>query len=207
MTRVFTIFTSTDRYTDPQKVIDAVINRDMRTASLYSGSLNYVKDIQNNNLLHLATLNEHNEMVKYLLDNGVDKNHKNKFNLTPWDYAIRSHNKELVKIYTDYSSHYSEVLRAQNENLQKVNNNLTIENTKLLEENKKLVSEKDSQNNEIIILKRNNKRLRDQTNDLELKIGILTSEKDRLINENDELVRANKKLKTSVDSLTQAMRK
>ena len=199
MSRIFTIFT-TDTYTDPLKVIDSVINKDLKSMNMYSGSFNYVKDIQNNNLLHLATLNEHIEMVKHLLKFDVDKNHKNKFGLTPWDYAIRSHNKDLINAYVDYDSYHSELLKTQNDNLHK--------NYKFInEENRKITSERDSRNNEIVILKTNNKRLRDQNSNLEIKINMLTSEKDHLINENEDLVQANKKLKTSVDSLTQAMRK
>lgn len=206
MSRIFTILTS-NTYNDPLQAIDAVINKDIKSINLYIGSLNFIKDIQNSNLLHLATLNEHNEMVKYLLDNKVDKTHKNKFGLTPWDYAIRSHNKELIKIYIDHDLYNFDLLKIQNENLQKINSSLAIENRNLTENNKKLISEKDTQQNEITILKKNNKRLREQNNNLELKIGTLTSERDHLVNENDGLVYENKKLKISVDSLTKAMRK
>lgn len=199
MSRIFTIFTN-DTYIDPSKVIDAVINKDLRLVRLYTGSLNQVKDSQHNNLLHLATLNECSEIINYLLNNEVDRNYQNKFGLTPWDYALRSHNKEVIKIYTDRNSHNLEILKTKNETLQIANNNFTSEN-------KKLVLEKDSHTNEIIILKKNNKRLRDENSTLELKINILTSDKEYLKNENDELVRANKRLKTSVDSLTQAMKK
>ena len=179
MSRIFTLFTQYDTYTDSSRALDAVINRDMRLIELYRGVLNNVRDSQDNNLLHLAILNEQKEMVAYLLDNHVDKNCKNKFGLTPWDYAIRSHNKDLIDTYLRYNTVDVSVLKTKNNQLSTQVNNLLTENTNL---------------------KKNNKRLFEQNDMLEAKVI-------RLSGENDELVRSNKKLKTSVDSLTQAMRK
>src|SRR4051812_2853485 len=109
---VFTIFT-TSSYTDPQQAIQAVMNKDLYTLKRYAGSLNAVKDSYNNNLLHLATRHNDVEIVKYLLNNHVDKNQKNKWNDTPMDLAYVSHNKQLIDAYYDVDSTSAITLRTQ----------------------------------------------------------------------------------------------
>lgn len=188
----FNFFTPTN-YTNPNQAITFVMNKDLRSLRYYSGSLNAVRDEQNNNLLHLATLNESIDIVKYLLDQNVDKNYKNKFNLTPLDYAIRSHNKELLQLFWTNSLDRVHVLTNDNENLKQDNANLRTRNTILNQEN-------ESYKSETVVLKRENKRLRDDNDDLLNKVN-------RLTNENTELVQENKKLKISVDSMTKALRK
>lgn len=161
MSSIFTIFTSTETYSDSSKAMNAVIDKDLKTLNQYNGSLNNIRDSQANNLLHLATLNEHYEIVKYLLSKSVDKNYKNKFGLTPYEYAIRSHNKELIKLYHE-------------------DNPYKIKNDTLIADNKNL-------SNENVILKRNNKRLREENDELEVRLTKLVSENDELTQANKKL--------------------
>lgn len=151
------------------KIINAVIDKDIQFVKSYTSPLRIIRDIQNNNLLHLATLNGHVDMILYLLCQNIDIYHKNKFGLTPWNYAIRSNDQDIINIYINHI-------------------------------NKKLIEEKDSRSMDIIILNKNNKRLRDENDGYRL-------ENNRLLDENRDLIRENKKLKVSVNALTQAIKK
>jgi hypothetical protein len=185
MSRIFNPFTiTTDN--DPSRVIEQVLNRDLSSVRSYLGSLSTVRDFQKNNLLHLATLNEDAEMVKFLLTQYVDRNGLNRFCQTPWDYAIKSHNKNIIKLYTDQDSLYNQTLTVENNGLKKTVTDLTIKNNVLAYNN-------DTHTKEITILKSNNKRLRDENDNYKI--------------ENENLLQSNKKLKTSVDSLTKALKK
>ena len=121
--------------------------------------------------------NEDIQIVKFLMDCKVDKNHQNKYGKSPCDYAIKSQNKEMIKLYfeMDAQTKVSELIDK--------NKKLTLEFTE----------EKSTLNREIVILKTHNKRLFDDNLVLE--------------HENKELVSSNKKLKLSNDTLTKAMRK
>jgi len=71
--------------------------------------LNQRVDNYSNNLLHLAVMNSNSQIVKLLLEKGLDQTHKNKWNQTPWDLAIQMHNKSVIQAFVD-----NNILRAQN---------------------------------------------------------------------------------------------
>jgi ankyrin repeat protein len=175
MNRIRTIFT----YSDPQRAIDAVITKDRSGITNYTGSLNSIRNDQGDNLLHIATLNGDCDMVKYLLEHGVDKNHKNKFLYTPWDYAKWLRNDDIINLYTERESRYISIWKAENCSLQKEVSDL---------------------NKEVVILKKNNKRLLDSNSELQLKVGTLTSEKESLVRDYEEI-------RKERDGMTQAFKR
>lgn len=186
---LFTLFTTTGTpvpHRDTVKVIHDVVNRDLPAVRAYEGSHRDVRDTNRQTLLHYATMAEDREMVKYLLEQQCDPNVADRFKLSPWDYAIRSHNKDLIATFTGHDARKIGTLCEQNTRLQTRNTDLETLNQRVTAET--------------VILKKNNKRLREENDHLQTRVGTLSLE-------NEELVRVNKKLKTSVDSLTQALRK
>lgn len=51
--------------------------------------------------LHVACLHGHREIVEYLLNSSVEKNPKDHLNLTPYDYAERSGQKEMLSLFIE----------------------------------------------------------------------------------------------------------
>ena len=196
----FTSAFSSTLYSNPEHVVEYVINKNLQAVKNYDGIFKYVRDSQKNNLLHLATLNEDIEMIKYLISQGVEKNHLNRFNQTPYDYAIKTHNKTIINLLSSENTTEYNNLKAENQKLQTQKDTIKIENQTLAAENKNLKRSNESLNNEVVSLKSKNKRLREENT-------MLSADLQAYKMENEELVQANKKLKVSVDSLTDAMRK
>ena len=91
-------------YTDQSYAFDDIINKRHHNIKSYSGNLNLFRDLNNNNLLHVAVQIEDIEITSYLIASGVCTNQRNKFYLTPYDYAIRTHNKDIIGLFTSTRS-------------------------------------------------------------------------------------------------------
>jgi ankyrin repeat protein len=150
-------------------------------------------DEYGNTLLHVATKAKKLETVKYLLKRGISKYSKNFFEETCWLQAIQTQDQELIQTFIDadtikleeYTSknvkldNDNKILKDLNETLKTTNDNLTFKYNSLLIETNGLSKENNN-------FKINNKRLREEV---------------------DDLTEKNKKLKISVETLTESLKK
>lgn len=58
-------------------------------------------DLSGRSALHLSCLHGHKEAVEYLFSNGVEKCGKDHLHLTPYDYAVRANQKEIISFLTE----------------------------------------------------------------------------------------------------------
>jgi hypothetical protein len=180
VSKTFTIFNgSKSYYDDPEQAFRDISEGNLSKLKKFDGDYNLLYDYNNNNLLHSAVLTEQISIIDFLIRMNVNKNHFNKFKITPFDYALRTQKKEIIKLFIDDS-------------YQKINS-LVDENIMLKTKNKSLIEENDNQKKEITILNTHNKRLRNEITALE--------------NDNEILTQQNKRLKKSVDNLTQHFKK
>lgn len=162
--------------------------------------LNTIVDEYGNSLLHIATYAKKVEAIKYLLERGMNKHQKNSFNETAWVLAVQTHDQNLIQTFidteigvvTEYKKKADNLtndiatLRSLNKKLQDANAEQTSKYNYIIMEHNSVKSENE-------MLKVNNKRMRADCDDLR--------------RENTDLTEKNKKLKTSVESLTNTMRK
>ena len=68
------------------------------------GMVNFNELTENNTgntFLHLATMGNYSELVKYFIEKGADINKKNKEGNTPLHLALKNKNMEIIKIFLD----------------------------------------------------------------------------------------------------------
>jgi len=196
MTRIFDIHTNTQTilddapsYSDPEEAFKDVIKGDKKRLAAYKGYLDLLRDYSGNSLLHVAVLVENVDLVKFFLERRFDVYYRNKANKNSWDLALRSQNKEIVRLFSDHESLYKE----RNDELVAKNSSL-LNQTKILEKNNlELTRKNNSLETENNILRLHNKRFRDE-------VDILTAD-------NNELKESNKRLKTSLDNMMKSFKK
>lgn len=207
-----------------------VVNGDIDLLDKYFGIsssdvINKLIDDYENNLLHIAvfyTTTKKVEMVKYLLEKGLNIDHKNKVGQTPYDLAILSHDKILIQLfsnvikYTASTQLASEILILKTECATKDNIIYQLEST-----NSQLKTTVATKDKIIINMKTSSDKLKsnlmsqtDLTHEYKKEINSLREHNDsllftnkRLIDDNNELTTQNKKLRTSVDALIESKRK
>jgi ankyrin repeat protein len=134
--------------------------------------LKNARDQYDNNLLYPAIATENLNIIQYLLLIGLDKNHRNKYNQTPYIFAFKSQNMKIINMFTkDYEKDIN--------NLEK-----TI----------------DTYKTESIVLNNSLKRSYET-------MQTIQEENKNLRNDNDVLIIKNKKMKKTIDNLTNAMKK
>ena len=124
---------------DALQVFNDVANGNVYTIDLYKNSnetFPSMHDIYDNNLLHIAVLEENNIMVKCLLNKNVSTLHKNRFNKTPLDYALMTQNKEIIELLMEQKM--SNLVVQENKTLKRKKNELETEVCSLKDSNKRL---------------------------------------------------------------------
>lgn len=165
-----------------------VINKNLCTIKYHltgkqEAYVNLYHDEYDNNLLHIAVNVGDISIIKFLLECHVDKYKKNIHNITPWLLAIQTHNQDIIQLFIDsHMSPYNEIKKE-------------LETVKQTFEQYKLSCKEiqNINNSELLLLRNQNKRIRDEYDEL----------KDRNVKLNDD----NKKLKTSIASLIKANKK
>jgi ankyrin repeat protein len=123
----------------------------------YKKKLNGYKDIYSNNCLHHAISQKcpNLKVIEFLLNNGVDVNHKNKNGETPLEIAIQKQKQSIIEllINTKYNKQnikkieeltiYNNSLQIENDNLGKRKRDNEQIITKLQDENKILKEKND----------------------------------------------------------------
>lgn len=176
--------------------------------------LNSISDCYNNNLLHISILNSSNQLITYFLDRGLSYTKLNKFKQSAWDLARISKDNEVLEQLVAFRSKQenpstvrlselsseNETLKTKNRELKRLSSGLEVANLEL--EKKYSLRNRDVVvlSNENTELKTSNKRLREEV--LDLKIDV-----KRLRDENSVLVDKNEKLKVSVETLMNNSRK
>lgn len=61
-------------------------------------------DLSGRSALHLASLHGHKEVVEYLLSINVEKCTKDHLHLTPYDYAVKADQKEIISYLTEMNA-------------------------------------------------------------------------------------------------------
>ena len=61
-----------------------------------------IKDVYDNNLLHLAVLTSNVQLTLYFLKNKISHKEQNKFGKSPWQTAVTYNNLDIVNAFTDY---------------------------------------------------------------------------------------------------------
>jgi ankyrin repeat protein len=95
-------------------------------------------DPYKNSILHIATINRANNIVKYLLDKNVDQEKVNLFDETALDIAIKNNDTKLVKMLTSCDKEKVGYLEKENKRLDEKVKELETDKTKLLDTNKML---------------------------------------------------------------------
>jgi ankyrin repeat protein len=176
-------------YSDPQEAFRDVIRGDKKRLMSYRGNLSVLRDYSGNNLLHVAVLVENINLIQYFLEYNMDPNLKNKANKTPWDLALRSQNKDIIKLFSEHECTYKEL----NNKLMSTNDSMRSDNRRLEDQKVELTKKNNTLENENTILRIHNKRLRDDV--------------DTVAKENCELKDTNKRLKTSLDNMMKTFKK
>jgi len=228
MSRIFTIFSDTNQnptnpsttynsgngykphsYSNYEDAFRDVANGNLaQLRSFYNYTndpmkLHDFRDYSGNNLLHAAVLSENVQIIKFLLEVDMNVNHKNRTGKTPWDLAIKSQNKEIILLFSDHKNPF---VTANNDLHAKIRN-LEDKNKQCDEQRSILTDQAEGYRSEIVILKKNNKRLRDENDENIIKISDLHTVNVLLRNENNDLVQENKKLKLSNDNMIKAFQK
>ena len=120
-------------------------------------------------------------VMKYKKYN-MDPNLKNKASKTPWDLALRSQNRDIVKLFSERECTYREL-----------NDSIKSENRRLEDQKSELTKKNSTLENANTILRVHNKRYKDDV--------------DVLAKENCELKDTNKRLKTSLDNIMKTFKK
>jgi hypothetical protein len=80
---------------------DEVIN--MISHKGYTQSeISNIKDVYDNNLLHLAVQTSNVRLTLYFLKSKISHKEQNKFGKSPWQTAVTYNNPEIVNTFTDY---------------------------------------------------------------------------------------------------------
>jgi ankyrin repeat protein len=163
---------------DPE-IFSHVRNGNTYRLSQYKDILNEFTDLHGNNLLHIAVAKKgaDTNMINFLLDNGVNPDHKNKDDETAFDRAIQKHNDQIIQLLMDkkYKKIYGGEIST-----------LTAKNSLLDNQNKELTTEN-------IILRTKCKRLREDNENHIKKITKLESLNDDLSKTNITLTKLNEK--------------
>jgi hypothetical protein len=82
------------------EVINATINGNFESLRVWIDNypLLNIRDEEGNNLLALAVINDHSQIVRYLLDKGIDYHNKNDYNESALDLAIKKNNRYIIKL-------------------------------------------------------------------------------------------------------------
>lgn len=59
-------------------------------------------DVSGRSALHLGALHGHKDVVEYLLKNSVDTTQIDQLNMTPYDYAVRGAQTEIVNLLAEH---------------------------------------------------------------------------------------------------------
>lgn len=186
----------THTITSDTLVIKHVADGDLDELVLYRSSYKLPRDYSGNSLLHIAVLNERTNVVKYLLDADVSPHTKNKQGKTAWDLALRSQNKEIVKLFSDTENQF-----------RKINDDLEKEIYQHKNNKRIITGELHSVKQENIILRRNNQMLKNNYTELKSDYKRKRDDCDNLGAENKRLKATCINLQNSVSNLCKANRK
>lgn len=87
-------------------------------------NINTYHDIYGNNLLHISTSIKKQDIILFLLNNNVSMNKKNIFDESPWTQIVKTHNENLISIFTKHNM-------KELENVYKDNHSVKIENNRI----------------------------------------------------------------------------
>lgn len=160
---------------DNSTLFNDIIDGNKQRVFAYYGNLDGLRDYSGNNLLHVAVTMGNLDIIKYLLEQKVSVSLKNKFNKTPWDYALASSCKNIIKLFYDNENNLIATCKNLSLNIKQLEDNIACANT------------------EIVILKRNNKRLRDENTTIDAKNSDLVNENKRLKASNENMMKTFKR--------------
>lgn len=221
MSRIFTIFSDTNQnptsnsgykpysYSNYEDAFRDVTSGNLtQLRAFYNNAydptkLHDFRDYCGNNLLHAAVLAENVPIIKFLLEIDMNVYHKNRAGKTPWDLAIKSQNKEIILLFSDHKNPF---VTANNDLHGKVK--IFEDKYKQSEEQRKILSDQvEGFRTEVVVLKKNYKRLREENDENISKISDLQAVNALLVNEKNEVVQENKKLKLSNENMMKAFQK
>lgn len=172
------------------RVNDKKESRDDIFHDVFSGDIEKLKTIPKdkllsasdqyeNNLLHISAQMAYIEITKFLLGIGIEPKQKNKLGISPYEHAMRLQNKEIIDLFM----------------VHEFDKKIEEKNLKIEELKKEIETSKNAIRDsvlKIVVLKNTCKRLREKNSSL--------------VEELDSAKESNKKLKTSVESLTTALK-
>lgn len=146
------------------KVINLLVDNNINLATY--------KDCYNQTLLHIAAETSNQDLAKYLMRNGLDKDVKDLFGKSPLDIAMRKNDRMMVQLLMD---RWIDIITIRDDN------------TRLTEMNNRIIAT-------LVLEQTNNKRLREECN-------LLDRDNKKLRTENINLHKDNEVLQQTIKNL------